>query len=92
VNPLDIVSLSRHLFFFDARDAGQLARAREVLERYQGKVKLILTGGSHLELARKWKQPIYYDQQGALTGKLRIRQVPALVSQEGRRLRIDEIR
>ena len=37
-------------------------------------------------------QPIYYDQQGALTGKLRIRQVPALVSQEGRRLRIDEIR
>ena len=92
VNPLDVVSLSRHLLFFDARDAGQLARAREVLERYQGKVKLILTGGSHLELARKWKQPIYYDQQGALTGKLRIRHVPALVSQEGRRLRIDEIR
>ena len=92
VNPLDTVSLSRHLLFFDARDAGQLARAREVLERYQGKVKLILTGGSHLELARKWKQPIYYDQQGTLTGKLRIRQVPALVSQEGRRLRIDEIR
>jgi conjugal transfer pilus assembly protein TraW len=92
VNPLDTVSLSKHLLFFDARDAEQLTRARQLLERYQGKVKLILTGGSHLDLARKWKQPIYYDQQGTLTDKLRIRQVPALVSQEGRRLRIDEIR
>ena len=51
-----------------------------------------VTGGSHLDLARKWKQAIYYDQQGTLTDKLRIRQVPALVSQEGSRLRIDEIR
>jgi len=92
LNPLDTVSLSKHLLFFDARDAEQLARARQLLDRYQGKVKLILTGGSHLDLSRKWKQPIYYDQQGTLTDKLRIRQVPALVSQEGRRLRIDEIR
>ena len=92
VNPLDTVSLSKHLVFFDARDAEQLARARQLLERYEGKVKLILTGGSHLDLSRKWKQPIYYDQQGTLTEKLRIRQVPAVVSQEGRRLRIDEIR
>lgn len=92
VNPLDVVSLSKHLLFFDARDDEQLARARQLLDRYHGKVKLILTGGSHLDLARKWKQAIYYDQQGTLTDKLRIRQVPALVSQEGRRLRIDEIR
>lgn len=92
VNPLDTVSLSKHLLFFDARDAEQLELARQLLERYHGKVKLILTGGSHLDLARKWKQAIYYDQQGTLTDKLRIRQVPALVSQEGSRLRIDEIR
>ena len=91
VNPLDTVSLSKHLLFFDARDAEQVTRARQLLERYHGKVKLILTGGSHLDLARKWKQPIFYDQQGTLTEKLRIRQVPALVSQEGKRLRIDEI-
>ena len=91
VNPLDTVSLSKHLLFFDARDAEQVTRARELLDRYHGKVKLILTGGSHIDLARKLKQPIFYDQQGALTEKLRIRQVPALVSQEGKHLRIDEI-
>ena len=91
VNPLETVSLSKHLLFFDARDAGQVEHARHLLDRYNGKVKLILTGGSYLNLAHKWKLPVYYDQQGALTAKLRIRHVPALVSQEGKRLRIDEI-
>jgi conjugal transfer pilus assembly protein TraW len=91
VNPLDTVSLSKHLLFFDARDAGQIKRARQLLDRYRGRVKLILTGGSYLDLAHKWKLPIYYDQQGTLTEKLRIGHVPALVSQEGKRLRIDEI-
>ena len=91
VNPLDTVSLSKHLLFFDARDAGQVKRARQLLDRYHGRVKLILTGGSYLDLAHKWKLPVYYDQQGSLTEKLHIRHVPALVSQEGKRLRIDEI-
>ncbi len=91
VNPLDTVSLSKHLLFFDARDAGQIKRARQFLDRYHGKVKLILTGGSYLDLAHKWKLPVYYDQQGTLTEKLRIGHVPAIVSQEGKRLRIDEI-
>jgi conjugal transfer pilus assembly protein TraW len=40
---------------------------------------------------RLWRRPVYYDQQGQLVEKLGIRHVPALVSQEGRRLRIDEI-
>jgi conjugal transfer pilus assembly protein TraW len=55
------------------------------------KVKVILTGGSYLELMRRWNHPVFFDQQGQLTAKLGIRHVPALVSQEGRRLRIDEI-
>lgn len=91
LNPLDTVTLSKRLLFFDARDAEQVTRAGQLLERYHGRVKLILTGGSHLDLGRKWKLPIYYDQQGTLIEKLRIRHVPALVSQEGRWLRIDEI-
>ena len=38
-----------------------------------------------------WRIPIYYDQHGLLTRRLGIAQVPALVSQEGLRLRIDEL-
>lgn len=91
-NPLDVVALSRHLLFFDARDSKQVHRARELVTRYQGKVKAILTGGSYLNLMKAWQLPVYYDQQGLLVRKLGITQVPALVSQEGRRLRVDEIK
>lgn len=90
-NPLEIVSLSKHLLFFDARDRRQVNRARELLATYQGKVKPILTGGSYLDLMKSWRIPVYYDQQGWLTRRFGIHQVPALVSQEGQRLRIDEL-
>lgn len=87
-NPLDVVSLSRRLLFFDGRDSRQ---ARELLARYQGKLKPILTGGSYMDLMKSWRIPVYYDQQGLLTRRLGIAQVPALVSQDGKRLRVDEM-
>jgi conjugal transfer pilus assembly protein TraW len=91
-NPLEVVSLSRHLLFFDARDPRQVRHARELRLRYGGRVKPILTGGSYLDLMKAWREPVYYDQAGALTRRLGIRQVPALVSQDWLRLRIDELR
>ena len=90
-NPLEVVSLSRHLLFFDARDPRQVGRARQLIARYQGRVKPILVGGSYLALMQSWHVPVYYDQQGLLTRRLGITQVPALVSQDGLRLRIDEL-
>ena len=54
-------------------------------------MKPILVGGSYLALMQSWHVPVYYDQQGLLTRRLGITQVPALVSQEGLRLRIDEL-
>ena len=90
-NPLEVVSLSRHLLFFDARDPRQVKYARELSGRYAGRVKPILTGGSYLDLMKAWRVPVYYDQSGTLTRRFGIRQVPALVSQDGLRLRIDEL-
>lgn len=90
-NPLEVVSLSKHLLFFDARDPGQVARARELIEHYQGKVKPILVGGSYLDLMKRWNKPVFYDQEGTLVRKFGIAAVPAIVSQEGQRLRIDEV-
>lgn len=90
-NPLDVVSLSKHLLFFDARDPRQVARAKELIETYQGRVKPILVGGSYLDLMKAWNRPVFYDQEGALVRKLGIQAVPAIVSQEGSRLRIDEV-
>jgi conjugal transfer pilus assembly protein TraW len=90
-NPLAVVALSKHLIFFDGTDARQVAWARELMTRYEGKVKPILVAGSYLALMQRWQLPVYFDQQGALSRKLGITHVPALVSQEGLQLRIDEL-
>lgn len=92
LNPLDTVSLSRSLLFFDSRDTTQLALAERLRTEQGSRLKLILIGGAPLTLMRRWKQPVYFDQRGSLSERLGLRHVPALVSQEGRRLRIDEIR
>jgi conjugal transfer pilus assembly protein TraW len=92
VNPLDHVSLTRKLLFFDARDSRQVAFARRRLDDLSGKSKPILVAGEPLKLMRVWKQTVYYDQGGSLARRLGIRQVPAIVSQDGKRLRIDEVR
>lgn len=62
-----------------------------MIQHYRGQVKAILTAGSYLDLMKAWRTPVYYDQQGVLTRRLGIEQVPALVSQEGKRLRVDEL-
>jgi len=91
VNPLDYTGLARPILFIDARDERQLALARRRLQSADG-VRLVLTGGSYLELMKQWRVRVYFDQDGDFTAQLGIQQVPALVTQEGRRLRIDEIR
>jgi len=92
VNPLDYVSLTRKLLFIDARDSRQVAFAKRRLNDLSGKSKPILVAGEPLKLMRTWKQTVYYDQGGSLVRRLGIRQVPAIVSQDGKRLRVDEVR
>lgn len=90
-NPLGVVSLSKHLLFFDGRDPRQVAKARQLIASYRGRVKAILVGGSYVGLMKAWDMPVFYDQAGTLVRKLGISAVPAIVSQEGLRLRIDEV-
>jgi len=92
VNPLDFVSLSNHLIFFDARDSAQTKKALALRRHYQGRAHLILTGGSYVDFMKRFDVRVYFDQQGLLVRRLGIRQVPALVTQEGKRLRIDELK
>ena len=91
VNPLDYVAMPQHFFFFDGKDASQVSMAQSIDKHYDGRVKLIMTSGRVLDLTRKWKKQIFFDQGGVLIRKFGIQQVPALVYQEGRVLRIDEM-
>lgn len=92
VNPLDYIGWNKYLLFVDGRDAKQLAFSKKITALSDKPVKLVLVAGEPLALMRKWKQSIYYDQGGKLTKRFSITQVPAIVRQEGKRLRIDELR
>ncbi|MDX9945537.1 MAG: type-F conjugative transfer system protein TraW, partial [Azonexus sp.] len=60
INPLDHVSLTRKLLFFDERDSRQVAFAKRRLNDLSGKSKPILVAGEPLKLMRAWKQTVYY--------------------------------
>lgn len=92
VNPLNYDRLTKTLLFFDASDERQIEFAARVIAESQMPVKPILVGGEPLKLMRQWKREVFYDQGGALTNRFSIRQSPAVVRQEGNRLRVDEIR
>jgi len=90
-NPLDQLSLPQWLIFFDARDAAQVRKAEALMKQADGRAKPILTGGSYIDIQKRWQRPVFFDQAGVLVRKLGIKQVPAVVTQEGKRLRIDEL-
>ena len=91
VNPLDYVSMTQQWLFFDADDPEQAAWAHDYLKRYPNQVRPILIQGAVLELTEAWQVRLYFDQQGKYVEKFGIKTVPSLISQEGKKLRIDEI-
>ncbi len=83
INPLDHVVLSKPLIFIDGDDKKQVNLALT----YQN-AKIILVKGSPLKLQRVHKRWIYFDQAGFITNKLNINEVPAVVEQEDKQLKI----
>lgn len=92
INPFDFDRLTKALLFFDGRDKRQVAFAKRFMAESKLPVKPILIAGAPLKLMREWKREVFYDQGGALSKRFSIAQSPALVSQEGKRLRVDEVR
>ncbi len=91
INPLEYRSLSSALIFMDGRDEDQVTWVQETYIKPHLKNKIILTAGSPFDLMEKWDTPIYFDQGGTLTKKLGIQHVPAVVVQEGPKLKVTEI-
>ena len=85
LNPLDYVTWSQKLVFIDGEDDVQLQWA------LKQDAKIILVKGAPLALTEQYQRPIYFDQNAVLTQKLGIRQIPAQVFQEHKRLKIEEL-
>ena len=91
INPLNYVSLRSTLVFYDSDDKKQATWAQEQNRRLKSKAKLILVKGSITEQAELFKKKVFFDQNGLLTKKFGIHHIPALVTQEGLNLRIEEV-
>ncbi len=85
INPLSYRALSKCIIFIDGDDETQVKWAIEQ------KGKIVLTSGSPTQLMDELDRPIYFDQGGKLTSKLGIKHVPAIVTQEGMKLKITEL-
>ena len=88
VNPLDTVPLRAPLVFLDGDDKAQIDWA---LARFgRTGAKFILVSGAPLELMKARQRRFYFDQGGKLSARFSIREVPAVVEQQGRALLVTE--
>jgi conjugal transfer pilus assembly protein TraW len=97
VNPLDYMDLGRRLFFVDGREEKQVEwlKSRLLPDSSSGENKIedriILVGGSPVELQDKLGFEVYFDQAGELTTRFGIKVSPALAEQDGKKLKIVEV-
>ncbi|MBM3467197.1 MAG: conjugal transfer protein TraW [Alphaproteobacteria bacterium] len=97
VNHLDYMDLDRRLFFVDGREKKQVEwlKSRLLTDSSSGENKIedriILVGGSPMELKDKLGFEVYFDQAGELTTRFGIKGSPALAEQDGKSLKIVEV-
>lgn len=94
VNPLDHINLDKKLIFIDSRDKEQVEwfKQQQSSSTIKAEDKLILVAGRPLDLQKELDREVYFDQAGVLTTKFKIKQVPAIIQQEGKVLRIKEVK
>ena len=91
VNPLSLIKMRSIWIFFNGDDTEQVSWVKEHSQNQTHKMKLILTQGSISQMEKVFNLPIYFDQKGKISTKLSIQHVPALVTQEGKYLKISEV-
>ncbi|MBB3350020.1 type-F conjugative transfer system protein TraW [Sphingomonas sp. BK069] len=90
VNPLDFTAVSQALVFVDGDNDAEMAWATTTYSDL--KAKIILVSGSPIDEMTQRQRRFYFDQEGRLTGKLGIRHTPAVAVQDGRVMKLSEIK
>lgn len=91
VNPLQQRSFSRTLIFYDGDNKEQVAWVKKQNGINNNKNKLILVSGSIPKQIKLFNKRIYFDQQGRLVSKFKIKHTPAVVTQEGLHFKVEEV-
>ncbi|MBB3349544.1 type-F conjugative transfer system protein TraW [Sphingomonas sp. BK069] len=90
VNPLDFTAVTQALVFVDGDNDAEMAWATTTYSDL--KAKIILVSGSPIDEMTQRQRRFYFDQEGRLTGKLGIRHTPAVAVQDGRVMKLSEIK
>lgn len=90
VNPLMYGGLSKRIIFIDAREAAQVDFALAEVKSHP-RDAIILIAGDWVEVSKRLGSQAYYDQSGAMTKRFMLNKVPSIVSQEGLRMKIEEV-
>lgn len=90
VNPLKYGGLSKRFIFIDARDSAQVDFA-VAQKQANPRDAVILVGGDWVAVSKRIDTQAYYDQAGELSRRFGLSRVPAIVSQAGYRLKIEEV-
>jgi conjugal transfer pilus assembly protein TraW len=91
INPLETVSLSKPMVFLDGDNLKQLKWLDVIRNKYK-QLTIILAKGEPIKLSEELKEEVYFDQEGLITNKLKVEQIPAIVTQENKLLRIEEVK
>lgn len=91
VNPLESVPFKQTLYFIDADDKRQIDWVKKQKPETE-LIKVILVKGNIQDASDLLDMRIYFDQQGVLAKRFKLRAVPARVTaaSDGKRLQIDE--
>lgn len=93
INPLvSMPGFNRVFVFVDGDDERQVRLAMNEIRRF-GTIRTIvmLVKGSPVEVMRREKTRVYFDQGGKLTAKFGLRQVPAIAMRQGDVMRVSEL-
>lgn len=90
VNPLRVKPLTKSLCFINGDDEAQVKWMVEHCSKNL-KNKLILVKGNYQDLTNQLQMRLYFDQRGVLIERFKIGAVPAVVSQKGTELYVEEI-
>lgn len=91
INPLTRIAFKKALIFYDGDHKKQVAWALKKDQALQGNNKMILVNGSVSAQSNILKKRIYFDQHGRLTTKFKIQHTPAIVTQAGLKLKVEEL-
>jgi conjugal transfer pilus assembly protein TraW len=87
VNPLATQALPSPLIFINGDCEGQMEWAQGLTKTLSPAPKIVLTSGPITELMKNYQLRLYFDQQGILSKRLHVTEVPALITQEELKLK-----